>query len=531
MSAYDNPTIIKDDSAMIWAQALGSAGQTFTESFRTATKEREAKEREARLEAEKKAREEKEQTINNQIYSSEERYKYQARMGKIDDGLAKAGVGADGADLVNGFIINTSEINGQNNVDIKTKVLSKEELDKKNAYASQVAKGEENLVRVAGGLYSQAQAVKIGDINDTNIGSIKFKGDNILDQTLNRVTTYALAYPDNNKTTKELDYDANGDPSKITLNVTTKVGDYNTLIKTFTDTNPGVSKDEVNAKINEGISKGFIIKGSNDQYSINFKKDINSDYDGELYTKIPEIEYGKVPVTMGIYSKEGNNDISPVYMQPTEFADSEGNASLSASEGTVKYQRTPIDMEAMKASLKPGLQAKAEGLIASSFQDPDTADGILAKLGFGTNYQSKEFAKYDLATKVNLLAGKMEENEIANIIQKSQLVQMDGKYYKTDPESIKIFNKPSSKSSGTGGLTANQQAKAAQLAAKEAKERAKLSDTRSTRPVEAGNGKTRIVWSGKGWVKQDKASGGWVEDIDSPSIRSKTEAGKAYLGL
>ena len=108
---------------------------------------------------------------------------------------------------------------------------------------------------------------------------------------------------------------------------------------------------------------------------------------------------------------------------------------------------------------------------------------------------------------------------------------LNGKYYKTDPESIKIFNKPSSKSSGTGGLTANQQAKAAQLAAKEAGERAKLSDTRSTRPVEAGNGKTRIVWSGKGWVKQDKASGGWVEDIDSPSIRSKTEAGKAYLGL
>ena len=33
MSAYDNPTIIRDDSAMIWAQALGSAGQSFTESF------------------------------------------------------------------------------------------------------------------------------------------------------------------------------------------------------------------------------------------------------------------------------------------------------------------------------------------------------------------------------------------------------------------------------------------------------------------------------------------------------------------
>lgn len=135
MSAYDNPTIVKDDSAMIWAQAFGGIGQSFTESFNIARKEREAKEKEARLIAERKAKEEKEQTISNQIYSSEERYKYQTRMAKIDDGLVKAGVSADGAELVNGFLVSIGEINGKNNVDIKMKVLSKEELDKKNAYA------------------------------------------------------------------------------------------------------------------------------------------------------------------------------------------------------------------------------------------------------------------------------------------------------------------------------------------------------------------------------------------------------------
>ena len=445
MSAYDNPTIIKDDSAMIWAQAFGGIGQSFTESFNIARKEREAKEKEARLIAERKAKEEKEQTISNQIYSSEERYKYQTRMAKIDDGLVKAGVSADGTELVNGFLVSTGEINGKNNVDIKTKVLSKEELDKKNAYAAQAAKGEENLVRVAGALYSQAQTIRNGELNENNISNVKFKGNNILDQTLNRVTAYALAYPDNDKTTKQLDYDANGDPSKITLNVTSKIGDYNTLTKTFKDTNPGVSQEEIDTKINEGISKGFIIKGDNDQYSINFKKDINPDYDGEFYTKIPEIEYGKVPVTAGVYSKEGDNQVSTIYMKPTEYVDVEGNANLSQVQGTVKYQRTPIDIEAIRMSLRPSLQAKAEGLIASSFQDPDTADGILAKLGFGTNYQSKEFAKLDLATKVNLLAGKMEKNEIDNIIKKSELTPIDGKYYKMDPESIRIFNEESKK--------------------------------------------------------------------------------------
>jgi hypothetical protein len=146
-------------------------------------------------------------------------------------------------------------------------------------------------------------------------------------------------------------------------------------------------------------------------------------------------------------------------MKPTEYIDVEGNANLSKDQGTVKYQRTPVDIEAIKLSLRPSLQAKAEGLIASAFQDPDTADGVLAKLGFGTNYQSKEFAKLDLTTKVNLLASKMEKNEIDNIIKKSQLKLVDGEYYKMDPESIKVFNEESKKSGG--GATGTQKNQAA----------------------------------------------------------------------
>jgi len=403
MSAYDNPTIIRDDSAMAWAQGIGSFAENFTQSFNIARKEKEAKEKEARLIAEKNAKEEKEQAINNQIYSSEERYKYQTHMGKIDDTLIKAGTTPDGTELINSFVINTSEVVANNNVAIKTKVLSKEEQDKFANYSAQQTKGEENLTRVAGGLYSQAQAIKSGEINETNISNIKFKGDNILDQTLNRVTAFALAYPDNAKTTKKIDYDAAGDPSKITLQVNTKIGDYNTLIKSFKDTNPGVSQEEIDSKIKEGIDKGFIIK------------------------------FGEAPVTAGVYSKENDIEVSPIYMKPTEYVDSAGNAGLSKTEGVVKYQRTPIDIEAIKISLKPSLQAKAEGLIASSFEDPDVADGILAKLGFGTNYQSKEFAKLDLTTKVNLLVGKMEQKEIDN---------------KMDPESIKIFNESSKKATG-----------------------------------------------------------------------------------
>ena len=458
MSAYDNPAIIKDDTAMIWAQGLGSVGQAFTESFNIARKEREAKEKEARIEAERKAKEDKQDAINKQVFNSEQNYRYQTRVAQINDGLVKAGVSPDGTALVNDYSINTSKVEAEANFNTAFEVLSKEQQDKNSLYASQRAKGEQNLTRVAGGLYSQAQAIRNGDINQTNIANIKFKGNNILDQTLNRITTYSLAYPDEDKTTKTLDYDANGDPSDITLRVDTKIGDRNTLIKTFRETNPGVSQEEIESKITEGINKGFITatgETGSEQYTLNFKKKINSDYDGTLYTTIPEIKFGDVPVTAGVYSKDSDTEVSTIYMLPTEFADVAGNAKLGREQGTVKYQRTPVDINAIRFAVRPSLLAKAEGLIASYFQDQDTADGILQKLGSGTNYASKNFATKDLKEQAEMLAKQMEESEIKNIISKSQLKQIDGQYYKMDAENIKIFDNASSssRSSSTGGPT------------------------------------------------------------------------------
>ena len=43
MSAYDNPTIIKNDSAMVWAQATSGFAESFKQSFDAARKEKEAK--------------------------------------------------------------------------------------------------------------------------------------------------------------------------------------------------------------------------------------------------------------------------------------------------------------------------------------------------------------------------------------------------------------------------------------------------------------------------------------------------------
>jgi hypothetical protein len=92
MSAYDNPTIIKDESAMAWATGLAGIGQSFFESYKTAKKEREAKEKEERLEAERKAKEDKTLLLNRQVYYSENTARISEDASKTGASLEKAGV-------------------------------------------------------------------------------------------------------------------------------------------------------------------------------------------------------------------------------------------------------------------------------------------------------------------------------------------------------------------------------------------------------------------------------------------------------
>ena len=242
MSAYDNPTIIKNDAALIWGQAAGDFAESFTQSYAAAKKDREAKEKEAKLEAEKKAKEAKEQTLANQVFLSKSQYNDQVRIEKIDEDLVKAGVDVSGIDLYNKFAISTGEIIGQNELSLATVVQSKEDADKKRAYSSQVAATDKNLRNVMGGMYSDSDAIKSGKINATNIGKIRFNGDNLLTQAINRSTTMGNAFFDPKKTTRDLIYDVKGDPSDMTLLITNKIGTKDDVLKFFEATNPGATQ-------------------------------------------------------------------------------------------------------------------------------------------------------------------------------------------------------------------------------------------------------------------------------------------------
>jgi hypothetical protein len=100
--------------------------------------------------------------------------------------------------------------------------------------------------------------------------------------------------------------------------------------------------------------------------------------------------------------------------------------------------------------MRPALRAKAAGLINTYFSDNNSANGILRKLGFGTDYPLKKFNKdYEGdAAQVEALTEKMVEEEWKNIRIKSDLKEIGGKYYIADAQSYQMFNKPSKTKGG-----------------------------------------------------------------------------------
>ena len=192
MSAYDNPTIIKNDAALIWGQAAGGFAESFTQSYAAAKKDREAKEKEKKLEDERKAKADKEQSIKDQTLISAFEYKEQENTLKGAEDLQKLGASPDALSLRNNFRISTSKIVGKNNLEISKDVLSKEALDEKNKYASDVATTNANLDKALGAVFSQTSEFRDGKINRGDISNYVFNGDDLLTQGIGKAVFLVL---------------------------------------------------------------------------------------------------------------------------------------------------------------------------------------------------------------------------------------------------------------------------------------------------------------------------------------------------
>ena len=376
--------------------------------------------------------------------------------------MQKLGVSTDALSLRNNFRISTSKIVGKNNLEISKNVLSKDALDEKNKYANDVATTNANLDKALGAAFSQTSEFRDGKINRGDISNYVFNGDNLLTQGIGKAVFFGFTFPKSSNMTKDLEYDVNK-PADARLNVQIPLNNIEELTEVFLAANATALPKEIDEAIKTGIENGSIIPegaAGKEKYTIKYNPKI-SEFTGEFYTKIPEIGLGDTSTTVGVYSKENDNKINNNYLKPTQLADIEGNLLLPGSAGTAKYQRTEVDEEAVRASMRPTLRAKAAGLISTYFSDNASANGILRKLGFGTDYPLKKFNETYKGTtaQVDALVKKMEDEEWKNISIKSDLKEIEGKYYIMDSESYQMFSKPSKKSgSGATDTQKNQAA-------------------------------------------------------------------------
>ena len=451
MSAYDNPTIIKNDAALIWGQAAGGFAESFTQSYAAAKKDREAKEKEAKLEAEKKAKESEQLLLNIQRTNAEIQNQNAADASKTFSAVPKT-LDTTLSTTFNNDVTEFGKMFGEADVKNQTVVVGsdvKDLLAKKPAYL----KARQNVITSFGAITSQAESYSVDFEKDGS--DISIVGKTPVERLTNFFTLKGLD-PRNamsSTVTKNLAWDKEN-PSKAILSVDKKFDNEQQLIEGLKIFSPNATPDEYKQMIKDSIGKG-ITENADGSYSLNFKKDLgDGSWDGIFYTKVP-------PVTTGDELKNSNisnekNEISTKYLQETTTLPAE-NYKPEQKGYKGYWTGTKINSIQIKEDLKPVIQARMAGLLAADFKDPNVLQGFLTnKLKLGTSYKAADFNSmpggYD--AKLAFLTSQAVDLEFNNKLG-GVLTKVGNEYYLGNPRDVSEVN-PNPKTSGGGGTTGTQ---------------------------------------------------------------------------
>lgn len=449
MSAYDNPTIIKDDSAMAWAQATGGFAESFKQSFDIAKKDREAKEKEAKLEAEKKEKESKDLLINIQRTNAEiqntNAIDLNRTVGELPKTLAPT-LSSQFGEYVRTF----GEKFGEADVKNQTTVVGE---DVKNVLAKKpiYLKTRQNVINTFGGVTDN---VNTYDENFQGDGSdVAVYGFTPIEKMANFYTMKGLN-PKNamsSKTTKKLNWDED-DPSKATLSVSTKFDSMGELKQALGKWALGKTTEQLDEMIT-GAGKD-ITKNKDGTYSLNFEKPVgDGSWDGTFYTKLPPVLSGEEFKNAQIVD-EKNNFSTKYLLNTTNIAAKGYDSKKPGVKGY--WQGTEIDMVNVEKDLRPVVQARMEGLLNADFRDINVLQGFLTnKLLLGTEATSLILNEKDYNKKVELLTNQAMKVEIAKKMGNSlhEIKTKDGvKYYFGDKDKIQDIDQ-NQKISGGGSAT------------------------------------------------------------------------------
>jgi len=289
MSAYDNPTIIKDDSAMAWATGFAGIGQAFTESYNIARKEREAKEKEAKLDAEKRAKESEQLLLNIQRTNAEIQNQNAADASKTFSEVPKT-LDTTLSTTFNNDVVEFGKIFGEADVKNQTVVVGadvKDVLAKKPIYL----KARQNVI--AGFVAWTDQANSYDEAIQKDGSDVAIVGKTPVERLTNFFTLKG-SNPKNvmsSTVTKDLKWNKEN-PSEAIASVSKKFDNEQQLIDSLKIFAPFAAPEEYKKMIEESIGKG-ITKNADNSYTLDFKQDLGSGtWDGVFYVKVPPVTTG-----------------------------------------------------------------------------------------------------------------------------------------------------------------------------------------------------------------------------------------------
>lgn len=381
MSAYDNPTIIRDDSAMVFSQSIASFGENFTKAMNAqlaiAAEERKY---EAKL-----RKETEERQIATQTASIKQSTANMKEVASAVDTVKEAD-----PVFTNKFGELYSTLlkkDGENAVKASFTALSPEEVTANDKYSKSVSQFKEKSLSTFAAMKQNIDEGK--SLGPRDWINTDWNGDTPLTQKVNEISYYA-SDPDNydyrNRVIKDY-YIEDGDPSKPTVEIITKV-DRKKDLASF-------SQEEIDAEIAKGKDGSIIYDTSTGEYAVRFKQKLGSStWDGTFFHKIAE-----APDSDKIWGKTQANIVNEKGELNTSFIMNPGNPIITKEK--IKdfpnkeklVETTYLNMPAISGNAKMYYDAGARALLNSDLKDPTQLKSFLQNKLYRGNETLEEFFK------------------------------------------------------------------------------------------------------------------------------------------
>jgi len=294
MSAYDNPTIIKDESAMIWAQGIASFGENFAKA-RAARQEMDLKEKayEDKLKAETKKT-----AIAIQSANIEQGLANQKEIGAVSDQMEKTKIETVLQDQWKSEFASMQEKKGAFKVSAQFTELDKDQMAEGTKYAEAVTQWQDKSL--SGLAANQTNVNEWAALSPRERANTAFMGNTPLERKISEITLYSsnpANYDWKGKVDKKL-YKENDNPANPGIEIITKV-DLAKDLKGFTE-------EELQAEAKK--PNGAVIYNETDkQYSVRFKQKLGDpSWDGTFYHKVAD-----APDSEKIWGKDQANILDP----------------------------------------------------------------------------------------------------------------------------------------------------------------------------------------------------------------------------